>query len=128
MSPMERGFRREREAAKILGTRRIPRAYGLSAPDVEVLQLASGERIQAEVKHRKRLPALLVGALEQALRYEPTAIPMAVVSEYGGQAIACLPLRDLARLLGIVEPETPRKPLAKCKAPPRQQALWEDMT
>jgi len=124
MSPMQRGFRREREAAAILGTRRIPRAYGLSAPDVEVVQLANGERLQPEVKHRKRLPALLVDALEQARRYTPNAIPMAVVSAYGGEAIACLPLRDLARLLGIAEPP---KPLAKCKAPapPRQQALWE---
>jgi hypothetical protein len=100
-SALKRAFRREREAAKILGSRRIHRAYGLSAPDLEPIQLASGETIVAEVKTRKRLPALLVGALEQARRYAPDAIPMAVVSEYGGQAMAAMMLVDLARLLGI---------------------------
>lgn len=98
---LQRAWAREREAAAVLGSRRIPRAYGLSAPDMEPIQLASGETLVAEVKHRKRLPALLEAALSQAQRYMPQATPLAIVSERGGRALAVLALRDFARLLGL---------------------------
>ena len=99
--------RRERDAARTLGGQRVVRERGQSAPDVAVVELPSGERLQPEVKHRRRLPRLLVAALGQALRYAPEATPLAVVSEHGGPQLAVLYLVDLARLLGIAAPELP---------------------
>ena len=113
--------RRERDAARALGGQRVVRERGQSAPDVSVLELPSGERLQPEVKHRRRLPRLLVAALSQALRYAPDATPLAVVSEHGGPQLAVLYLVDLARLLGIAAPELPqrvkrrRAPAAPCQ-------------
>lgn len=122
MSALQRAWAREREAAAVLGTRRIPRAYGLSAPDVEPIQLASGEVIVCEVKTRKRLPALLEAALEQAQRYMPQATPLAIVSERGGRALAVLALRDFARLLGL-EAIGLARPRRRRKRSPSQMVL-----
>ena len=113
--------RRERSAARALGGQRIVRARGQSAPDVAVVELPSGERLQPEVKHRARLPRLLVDALSQALRYAPDATPLAVVSERGGPQLAVLYLVDLSRLLGIAAPELPRRGPRKRR--PRPAAL-----
>ena len=110
--------RRERSAARALGGQRIVRARGQSAPDVAVVELPSGERLQPEVKHRARLPRLLVAALAQALRYTPDATPLAVVSERGGPQLAVLYLVDLARLLGITAPELPQRPRRKRRPGP----------
>ncbi len=66
--------------------------------------------LQCEVKHRAKLPALIVGALGQAARYTPGAVPLAVVSERGGPQLACLYLIDFARLMGLDgAPELPRR-------------------
>lgn len=93
--------RREREAARALGSRRVVRHRGQSAPDVAPVVLPGGEVLQPEVKHRKRLPRLLADALSQALRYEPGATPVAIVSEHRGAALAVLRLADFARLVGV---------------------------
>lgn len=116
---------RERDAAKALGTRRVRRAIGESAPDVEPVRLASGEVLSVEVKHRAKLPALLTAALAQAARYAPAAVPVAVVSQRGGRQLACLSLANLARLLGIASPEIPTTTKRKARAPkvPRQPML-----
>lgn len=124
MSPLERGFAREREAARVLGGRRIPRAYGRSAPDLEPLVLPSGETIICEVKNRARLPRLLTDALQQAARYLPSATPVAVVSQRGGAALAVLTLRDFARLVGVVVPTL--KPKRKAKQRPSQMVMELD--
>ena len=82
--------RREREAAKALGGVRVVRHRGQRAPDVAPITLPTGEVLQPEVKHRKRLPRLLAAALTQALGYTPGAVPVAVVSEHRGAALAVL--------------------------------------
>jgi len=104
MSAHTRAARREREAAKELGTVRVHRSRFESAPDVRPVLLACGLTLQPEVKTRARLPALLRQALAAARRYLPDAVPVAVVSESGGEAIACLPLRAFAVIAGIREP------------------------
>ncbi len=101
-----RAARRELEAAKMLGTERVHRSRFQSAPDVEPMRVADGSVIQPEIKTRKRIPALIKGALAQAQHYAPSAIPLVIISETGGRAIACLPLEAFARLVGIREPKT----------------------
>lgn len=112
--------RRERNAARALGSRRVVRHRGQSAPDVEAFTLPSGEVLQPEVKHRKRLPKLLAAALSQALRYEPGATPVAIVSEHRGAALAVLRLADFARLLGVDLVVPPRR---RKRAPKRAKVL-----
>lgn len=96
-----RGASRELEAAKLLGGRRQLRLRFESRPDLDPIELPSGFVLQPEVKTRRRLPRLITRALEQARRYEPAAVPLAIVSEYGGEAIACLPLRAFAAIVGL---------------------------
>lgn len=100
---LRRGARRELEAAKTLGTERVHRGRGrCSAPDVKPVQLPDGRALGPEVKTRKRLPKLLVEGLAQARRYfRGATIPIVVVSELGGAALAVLELADLVALLGI---------------------------
>jgi hypothetical protein len=69
--------------------------------DLEPVTLPCGLVVQAEVKSRKVLPKLITDALSQARRYEPGAIPMAIVNEMGGEAIACLPLKAFIAIAGI---------------------------
>jgi hypothetical protein len=103
-----RAAAREREAANVLGTRRVRRSRYESAPDVERVQLADGTVLSVEVKSRARLPALLRDAIAQATRYAPDgAVPVAVVSEKGGTALACVPLRAFAALVGVAPPLPP---------------------
>jgi hypothetical protein len=96
-----RAARRELEAAKALFGRRQLRWRFDSIGDLEPVELLCGVVIQVEVKARKRLPKLLTAALEQARRYEPNAIPVAVISEFGGQALAVLPLHAFAHIAGV---------------------------
>ena len=71
-----RAAAREREAAKLLGTKRVRRSRFERAPDVEPIMLRDGSRLSVEVKTRRALPRLLVKALEQAEGYGPSgAIP-----------------------------------------------------
>src|SRR5262245_50359260 len=98
----DRGRRLATRAAEIVGGERLPfRAY-VKQPDIWPVKLASGDVLQLECKAgEKRTPRCVVKALEQARGYAPEAVPVAVFGDVGGEPIACLPLRDLARLLGL---------------------------
>lgn len=114
--------RRERTAAKVLGTTRTTRRIGERAPDMAAVVLPNGESLQGEVKHRARLPALIVGALGQAARYSPDAVPVAIVSERNGPQLACLYLSDFARLVGLnTPPSLPRE--RRATRPPRPRKV-----
>lgn len=100
--PSRRAARRELEAARVLGTRRVVhRSRYKSKPDVEPVTLPDGTVLQPEVKTRSALPKLVTNALGQARQYAPGAVPLAILSEKGGAAVAVLPLRDFVRLVGI---------------------------
>lgn len=118
-----RAARRERQAARVLGTTRTThRPRFTPAPDVAPLTLPSGERLSVEVKTRKRLPSLLRRALEQARGYAPGATPLAVVSETGGRALVVLELGAFARIAGL-EPSALSRPSGRPRrrAPRREQ-------
>lgn len=105
-----RAARREREAAAALGVRRIRRARYEGAPDVEPLTLPNGVVIQAEVKTRGRLPALVRNAIAQARQYAPPgAVPLAILSETGGEAVAVVPLRAFVQLVTAPDGSVLRK-------------------
>jgi hypothetical protein len=101
MSAVARAARRERQAAELLGSRRVHRARYERAPDVEPVRLADGTVLVAESKTRGKLPKWLVRAVAQARGYVPGAVPLVVLSETGGEPLGLLPLRDLSRLLGL---------------------------
>lgn len=97
-----RAANRERQAARALKTERVVfRPRYKPAPDVLPVRLPSGETLSPEVKTRKRLPKVITAALEQARRYCPSGIPVAVVSQTGGAALVALSLKDFCRLVGL---------------------------
>jgi hypothetical protein len=100
-----RAARREREAAAVLGSKRVHRKRGQKAPDVVPIRFADGSVIVPEAKTRAKLPKWLKAALDQARGYHRGAVPLVVLSETGGQAIAVIPLTDLATLVGIRAPK-----------------------
>ena len=101
-SAHRRAANRERQAARTLGTTRTTnRPRYTPAPDVAPITLPGGDVLSVEVKTRARLPSLLRRALEQARRYAPGAVPLAVVSETGGPALAVLELGAFARIAGL---------------------------
>lgn len=123
MSAMHaRAARRERQTAKVLGTERVRRKRGERAPDIRPIELPNGARLQAEVKSRKRLPALVTAALRQATGYTPDAIPLVAIYEKGARdGVACVPLSRFAALVGLdiealPKPTPLRRPRAKPKA------------
>ena len=96
-----KGADAERAVAKALGVERTRhRGRFESAPDVAPVLLASGHTLTVESKARASVPRWLVGALAQAERYLPSAIPVAVVSGAGAR-LAVLRLEDLAALVGL---------------------------
>ena len=99
-----RAARRERQAAELLGTRRVLRRRYEAAPDVEPITLPCGVVLQAEVKTRSKAPALVTKALAQARRYAPDAVPALVLSETGGEPLMVLPLRAFRRIAGLEAP------------------------
>ncbi|MFO0665072.1 MAG: hypothetical protein U0174_14055 [Polyangiaceae bacterium] len=104
----------ERDAAKVLGGERVRyRARYESAPDIRPIRLQDGRTLQAEAKTRKRLPAIVLEALAQAERYARGAIPVGVIRQRGGKALAVLWLPHLASLLGIEPPEPPERKTTK---------------
>lgn len=98
-----RAAAREREMARLLGTTRVVRKRPRErAPDALPIRLPNGDLIQPEAKNgMKRCPRALVKALEQARSYTRGAVPVAVFSDVGGQAIACVPLKDFSRWMQI---------------------------
>ena len=96
-----KGADAERAVARALCTTRTRhRGRFESAPDVAPVLLASGHTLTVESKARATVPRWLVGALAQAERYLPSAIPVAVVSGAGAR-LAVLRLEDLAALVGL---------------------------
>ena len=101
MSPHRRAANRERQAASLLGTRRVHRGRYESAPDVEPVTLPCKITLQVEVKTRAKLPALVTSALAQAARYAPGAVPAVVMSATGAEPLIALPLRAFRRIAGL---------------------------
>jgi len=68
--------------------------------------LEDGTVLAPEIKTRAKLPKYLSKALAQAAGYAPRgAVPVAVISELGGQALVVIDARTFARLVGITKPE-----------------------
>lgn len=89
----------EREvAARIGGVRTANHALGLKTPDCE------SDWLSVEVKHRKTLPAWLVGALDQARRNAaPGKLAIAVLHQAGQRyddALVVLRLSDFVDWFG----------------------------
>jgi hypothetical protein len=110
-APHARAARLEREAAAALGTTRVTRRPRYTpAPDMFCKRLANGETVQGECKSRKHAPKLVTDALEQARRYTPDALPIAIVRPVGGRAVACMYLDDFARAIGTQLAAPPAQP------------------
>lgn len=109
-----RGARREQEMADALGTPRTKhRPRYQRAPDAAPFRMQNGMVIVPESATRAKLPALLKKKLEQAAGYVPGAVPLVVLSETGGKAIACMPLEALVVLVGLKDPRAGEQ-LALC--------------
>ena len=114
----------EQHVADALGGERVKyRPRYMSAPDIRPIRLKDGSEIQVEAKTRKRLPAIVLEALRQAERYARGAIPVGVIREKGGRALAVLWLPHLASLLNIPQPEAPER---KPKKPMKQVGLFDE--
>jgi len=101
----DRGRRGEERVEAITGAKRVKfRPRYAKAPDFWPLVLpTTGETLQLESKAGENVvPKKVAKAIKQARGYTPNAVPCAVFADVGGEEpIACLPLRDLARLLGL---------------------------
>ena len=93
---------RERAAARMLGTERIP-SSGKAAPDA--LPVIAGRIIGLEHKSRESLPTWLTQAMAQAARNAPAgALPVVAISAGAGPGralhrLAIVRLADLPALL-----------------------------
>lgn len=113
-----RAARREREAASLLGTKRVHRSRYEKAPDVEPVPLPCGLVLSVEVKTRAKLPRLVTKALEQAEGYGVTGqVPAVVMSETGGEALIVLPLRAFVRAVGLEPYEPPPQLILRRERP-----------
>jgi hypothetical protein len=100
----DRARRLEQRVADMVGGERVKyRPRFARMPDVwPVTHKPTGITLQFEAKSGKeRTPKTVLAAVEQARGYTPGAVPVAVFGDVGGELIACLPLADLARLLGM---------------------------
>ncbi len=100
-----RGYRGEKRVEALTGAERVKfRQRYESRPDFLPLRHEpSGELLQLESKAGLAcIPRRILKDLEQARGYTPDAVPVAVYSDVRGDAVACLPLEALARLLGLV--------------------------
>jgi len=93
----------ERQIARRVGGARISNhALGLRTPDVESSWLS------VEVKHRKRLPVLITGALAQARRNATAGkLAVAVLHEEGQRyddAVVMVRLGDWVDWFGVLTP------------------------
>jgi hypothetical protein len=105
-----RGASLERRTARALGSRRVIRARGQRAPDVECVRLPCGVEVVIECKHRKSLPALIRNALKQAAGYSPGSVPVAILQAFGQEAVAVVPLDLFRQLTGLKAPMVPVQP------------------
>lgn len=109
-----RAARRERQAARALGTRRVVRERGESAPDALPARLPSGATIQIEVKSRAAPLRVVSRWFAQCAGYAaPGALPVLVVFAHGqpaGDALVVIRLDDFRRAVGLASAE-PQQPL-----------------
>lgn len=105
----DRGRRGEQRVEKLTGAQRVKhRPRFARSADFAPLRLPNGEVIQFESKAGQDVvPRTVLKDIAQARGYTPAAVPVAVYSDVGGEAVACLPLGDLARLLGIGPAQVP---------------------
>jgi hypothetical protein len=104
---LRRAARRERQAARLLGTERVRyRERFERAPDCVPVVLPCGLTLMPEVKTRERLPVLLTRALAQAAAYGPAgSIPIAVLSATGGEPVVVLSIHAF-RIIASLEVDT----------------------
>lgn len=96
-----RGAQPERDAAKALRSARTGRV-GCRQRHADVAPVVvEGLTLSPEAKHRRRLPRLIVDGLAQAASYVRGSVPLLVIRELGGRAVACLPLDAFVRIAGI---------------------------
>lgn len=100
-----RAAARELQVAKVLGSKRVHRGRYERAPDVVPIRFANGTVIVPESKTREKLPKWLIDALGQARKYVKGSVPCVVLSEFGGEPLAVMPLADLAMLVGLRSPK-----------------------
>ena len=95
----------EEKVARALGGRRHPRRYGVSPPDATA-ELGDA-RLVVEAKTRRKVPAIVRQALDQASGYALCGfgqVPVGVIREKGSRvAVAVLWLSNLAALAGAQE-------------------------
>lgn len=102
---LARGRRREAQAAELLGVRRVRRQRYERAGDLEPVHLPCGVTLSVECKARKKIPALVSKALEQAERDGVRgAVPSVVLAETGAEPLLVLPLRAFRRVAGLDGP------------------------
>lgn len=98
-----RGARREQQLALVLGTNRVHRQRGESAPDVEPLRLPDGRTLTLECKSRLRPLATVARWMQQCEGYAAPGAPCAVVvfakGQHRGDALVVLRLRDLESIV-----------------------------
>lgn len=108
-----RAARRERQAARALGTERVVRAIGESAPDALPTRLPCGAVLQLEVKERAAPLRVVSRWFGQCAGYAaPGALPVLVVFAHGQRvddALVVMRLADFRRAVGLasVEPQQP---------------------
>ncbi len=100
-----RAARRERQAARALGTRRVVRERGESAPDALPARLPTGATIQLEVKERAAPMRVVSRWFAQCAGYAaPGALPVLVVFAHGqpaGDGLVVIRLDDFRRAVGL---------------------------
>jgi hypothetical protein len=100
-----RAARRERQAARALGTRRVVRERGESAPDALPARLPSGAVLQLEVKERAAPLRVVSRWFEQCRGYAaPGALPVLVVfatGQHADDALVVVRLADFRRAVGL---------------------------
>lgn len=100
-----RAARRERQAARALGTERVVRPIGESAPDALPTRLPCGAVLQLEVKERAAPLRVVSRWFGQCAGYAPPgALPVLVVFATGQRvddALVVLRLGDFRRAVGL---------------------------
>lgn len=103
-----RAARRERQGARMVGSRRVVRARGEHAPDVIPVTLPSGLVLAPEVKERARPLATVHRWLTQAEGYAtPGAAPVLLVfatGQHAGEALVVMRARDWRCAVGLDDP------------------------
>lgn len=107
----KRGARREHAAAALVGSVRVRREIGTSAPDVEPSELPNGVAIIVESKSRKSPLRVVERWLSQAEGYGPGRAAVVVVYALGqpaGEALVIMRAAQWRQAVGLEEPDAQR--------------------